>query len=365
MTSGSCIGGRSSPFTGCRGSGLYSDAVSCRRARSTCFAFCTITPNDIMSGRLHTGSSTSSTTSANHAGLVVAAHTCVRDEERPQRTTQKGSDAPVASEAGMPIAWYRKTRSLNGRVANGCTTSGSGVAPNAPPGSKMPGASLFFFFSRAFFFFSSSSSSSLSSSAPSSFSFFFSSSSRRSSSSAAVTPTMYGLPPVLRVSCRRTRMAPCGRVERTVVDPLRSDRLSARSGSQPWNAKRPPAAPSGPSSGNSVSISAGSRWLMRTRPYATRCFSGLFHQTLRKTSGAPVPASCPSSGCGISTLVGFSFSPNVMKTSPPLSRMPFASYHIAVRTLVSAYVISTITSDPMPPSSGYGMSSDSTSHSST
>ena len=64
---------------------------------------------------------------------------------------------------------------------------------------------------------------------------------------------------------------------------------------------------------------------MRTRPYATRCFSGLFHQTLRKTSGAPVPASCPSSGCGISTLVGFSFSPNVMKTSPPLSRMPFAS----------------------------------------
>jgi hypothetical protein len=53
-----------------------------RRARSTCLAFCTITPKLIMSGLLQIGSCTSSVTSANQAGLVVAAHTCVRGAAR-------------------------------------------------------------------------------------------------------------------------------------------------------------------------------------------------------------------------------------------------------------------------------------------
>lgn len=46
-----------------------------RRARSTNLALWIMAPKDIMSGREQTGSCTSSTTSMNQAGLVVAEQT--------------------------------------------------------------------------------------------------------------------------------------------------------------------------------------------------------------------------------------------------------------------------------------------------
>mmetsp|Transcript_12751 Transcript_12751/g.51238 ORF Transcript_12751/g.51238 Transcript_12751/m.51238 type:complete len:329 (-) Transcript_12751:1840-2826(-) len=53
-----------------------------------------------------TGSSTSMSISRNHAGFVVALHTCVSALLLPHRITAKGSDAPCASPAGRFLAWY-------------------------------------------------------------------------------------------------------------------------------------------------------------------------------------------------------------------------------------------------------------------
>lgn len=89
-----------------------------------------------------------------------------------------------------------------------------------------------------------------------------------------------------RLSKPTTRPAP--------AHPLRSPNSPSHltvSVSHPWKANFPPAAPSGPSSGNSVST-AGSRSRMGTRPYAMRrlLVRADDQKTLMKMSGAPVLA---------------------------------------------------------------------------
>ena len=65
-----------------------------------------------------TGRSTSMSISRNHAGFVVALHTCVSALLRPHRITANGSDAPCASPAGRFFAWYTCAWSMYLTVRN-------------------------------------------------------------------------------------------------------------------------------------------------------------------------------------------------------------------------------------------------------